>query len=101
MFFHLSGLPWDWMEMCGPGGLTPWSPTKHDIGACFQQLFLEIPFSGLFAAVSAYHIGAGVSRRSNISYRRWTIRARMACSLLIALVPLVKLAVALLFSIGE
>lgn len=86
----MANFTWNWVEMCGPGGLVPWYPTKHDIGACFQQLFLQVPVLLLFAVVSAYYYGIRPDLRSNVTHRKWTIRVRLFSSLAIALVPVTR-----------
>lgn len=76
--------------MCGPGGLVPWYPTKRDIGACFQQIFLQVPVLLVFAIASAYYYGIRHERMSNVVHRKWTIRVRLLSSMAIALIPVIR-----------
>ena len=80
---------WSWVEMCGPGGLVPWYPSKRDIGSCFQQLFLLVPVSIIFAIVSAYYCGAK-SDRTRYQNRKCIIQSRFTVSLLIAIIPVIR-----------
>lgn len=81
---------WNWMEMCGPGGMVPWYPTSHDIGACFQQLFLQVPVLTLFALASAYYYGFRQRRCHNRPSRLWIVRTRLFCSATNALLPIIR-----------
>lgn len=49
-------MDWNYTVLC-PTGLSPWSPNSNDIAPCFQQLFLQIPSTVLFATLSSYHCG--------------------------------------------
>lgn len=85
--------------MCGPGGLVPWYPSKHDVGLCFQQIFLQVPVLILFAITSAYYYG-NRSERTNYRQQKWAIRFRFIFSLLIALVPVARTIVGIEFAYG-
>ncbi|KAK6642139.1 hypothetical protein RUM44_013862 [Polyplax serrata] len=91
---------WSWIEMCGPGGLVPWYPTKHDIGSCFQQIFLLVPVLILFAIVSAYCYGSRTDSRITFRHQKRILQLRFTFSLLIALLPVVKLIVGIEYSFG-
>lgn len=36
---------WNWTELCGyQGSIRPVNPETHNIGLCFQQLYLQVSF---------------------------------------------------------
>lgn len=81
---------WNWDEMCGPDGLTVWSPIHQDLGICFQKLCLRVPVLTLLAAVSAYYCGR---------QDRWVVRdpnmikvilVRSIIALILAIEPIVR-----------
>ena len=39
---------WNFTNLCGAEGIQMWSSSRHDIGICFQQLFLDIPVLGKY-----------------------------------------------------
>lgn len=82
---------WDWEQMCGPGGLNIWSQPRHDLGLCFQQLYLHIPVLSLFACSSAYFFGrhAGYVTRGRVQL--YAINFRSFVSLCLALLPLLQI----------
>lgn len=41
-------LAWNITNFCGDEGLAIWNGARHDIGLCFQQVFLDIPVLGRF-----------------------------------------------------
>lgn len=81
---------WRWEELCGPGGLKIWSPEQHDLGICFQQLFLQIPVLALMAICSAYYCGrqSGFVIRGNIQKR--AIKLRCLIVLILAFLPILQ-----------
>lgn len=56
-FFDSPSWHWRWSEMCGAAGFQIWSQENHDLGLCFQHLFLQIPVLALLAMTSAYFCG--------------------------------------------
>lgn len=81
---------WRWEELCGPGGLKIWSQEQHDLGICFQQLFLQIPVLALMAICSAYYFGrqSGFVIRGNIQKR--AIKLRCVIVLILACLPVLQ-----------
>jgi ATP-binding cassette subfamily C (CFTR/MRP) protein 10 len=82
---------WDWDVMCGPGGLKIWSAQRHDLGLCFQQLFLQIPALALLACSSAYYFGrhTGYVMRGRVQV--YSIYFRCFLALCLALLPLLQI----------
>lgn len=95
--YHLNG---SWIEMCGPGGLVPWYPSKRDVGSCFQKIFLQVPVLILFAIMSAYYYGGRTQRLTSYRSQKWTIRFRFFISLLIAIVPITRTIVGIEYTYG-
>lgn len=81
---------WNWAEMCGPDGLTIWSPTHHDIGVCFQKLCLRIPVLTLLAVVSAYFCGRQDRWVVRDPYMIKVIWVRSIISLVLAVEPIIR-----------
>lgn len=79
---------WRWEEMCGPGGLIIWSPEQHDLGLCFQQLFLQIPVLALLAVTSAYYSGRHISYVARGKFQMRTINLRCCIVAVLTLLPI-------------
>lgn len=79
---------WNWEMFCGPGGLIVWLPQTKDLGLCFQEIYLDIPVLFLLALTSAYYVGLKQNFRHHLT-RQQSIR--MVSSLLLALLPVVKI----------
>lgn len=94
----MANMNFSWMDLCGPEGLIPWYPTRHDVGVCFQQIFLEIPVLITFAVVSAYYYGNRPLRGTGSQQRRLRIRFRLAISLIIAILPVIHETIKLKFT---
>lgn len=88
---------WDyvWTDLCGPGGLQIWSPILHDLGLCFQRLFLDIPVLVLLAIFSAYYFGRHDYHVIRGKTQLYAINFRCLIVLLLALLPLLKMYIAL------
>ncbi|XP_044256061.1 ATP-binding cassette sub-family C member 10 [Tribolium madens] len=82
---------WDWERMCGPGGLKIWSQPRHDLGLCFQELYLQIPVLGLFACASAYYVGSHIGYVTRGPVQLYAIYFRCLVSLCSALLPLLQI----------
>ncbi|RZC35046.1 hypothetical protein BDFB_002777 [Asbolus verrucosus] len=82
---------WDWEAMCGAGGLNIWSAQRHDLGLCFQQLFLQIPVLSLFACSSAYYFGRHTGYVTRGSVQLYSINFRCFIALCLALLPLLEI----------
>lgn len=82
---------WNWEEMCGPGGLSLWSPQFHDLGICFQHLCLQIPVLALLAIISSYYSGRhfGFVVRGKLQKRFINLRALV--SICLALLPVIHI----------
>ncbi|GLV33119.1 uncharacterized protein CBL_10466 [Carabus blaptoides fortunei] len=81
---------WRWEDMCGAGGLVIWSPVQHDLGLCFQQLFLQIPVLTLLAVTSAYYAGRHVSYVSRGKLQMRAINLRCCIIILLTLLPILE-----------
>lgn len=90
-FLHLHGIQWKWEDMCGPGGLHPWNPVTHDMGYCFQRLFLHIPILFLLAVTSAYYVGKHVRWVVRGRLQEIAINSRSIFTLCIAVIPVIKI----------
>lgn len=86
--------------MCGRGGLVPWSPSKHDVGYCFQQIFVLVPVLILFAIVSAYYYGSRSERRTSARHQKCIIHFRFTFTVFIAIIPIIKFFVGMLYTTG-
>lgn len=82
---------WRWLDMCGPDGLELWSSKQHDLGLCFQQLCLQIPVFTIFAVASAFFFGSHVNFVLRSKAHLYTINARCACVVLLAILPILQL----------
>lgn len=81
---------WYWEDMCGPNGFEFWSLLEHDIGLCFQQLCLQIPFLYLFAIISAFYFGSNVGFVIRSPKELYYINLRCFICLLLAVLPIVQ-----------
>lgn len=98
LFGNFSILPhwrWDWQKLCGPDGLKLWSPKHHDLGLCFQAVFLQFPAYALLAIVSAYFFGRHVHFVSRGKSQLIAINIRCFLVLLLTIFPLIKMYIAL------
>lgn len=86
---------WSWQALCGPEGLKIWSPQRHDIGFCFQQLFLQIPVLVILACCSAYYFGRQTGFVSRGKVPLYSINLRCVIVLLLALLPVLHVYIAL------
>lgn len=82
---------WSWTDLCGPEGLKIWSPQRHDIGLCFQQLFLQIPVLFILAVASSYFFGRqnGFVARSKLQL--FAIKIRSITVFILALLPALQI----------
>lgn len=86
---------WDWQELCGNDGLIIWSPIYHDLGLCFQTLYLQIPIYSLLALISAYYFGRQIEYVSRGKVQLIAIQLRCLIVLLLTIFPLLKIYIAL------
>lgn len=82
-------MDWNSTLLC-PTGLSPWTSNSNDIAPCFQQLFLQIPSTVIFATLSAYHCGRKTFYvlRNDVQLR--SISLRILSVLVLGLFPLFK-----------
>lgn len=88
---------WDyvWQDLCGPDGMQIWSPIHHDLGLCFQRLFLDIPILMLLAVFSAYFFGRHELYVSRGKTQLYAINTRCLLVILLAVLPILKFYIAL------
>lgn len=82
---------WNWTELCGhPGSIRPLNPETHNIGLCFQQLYLQIPILVLIAITSAYYCGRQSYSISREYFSTKSINFRLILILCLGILPIIK-----------
>ncbi|KAJ8945829.1 hypothetical protein NQ318_008713 [Aromia moschata] len=90
----LEGSPlwrWSWEALCGEEGFQIWSPQRHDLGLCFQQLCLHIPVLAVLAVLSAYYFGRREGFVTRGRNQLIAIKIRCTLVLCLAILPLIQI----------
>ncbi|XP_051169843.1 ATP-binding cassette sub-family C member 10 [Leptopilina boulardi] len=82
---------WNWTELCGyQGSIRPLNPETHNIGLCFQQLYLQIPVLVLIAITSAYYCGRQSYSISREYFSTKSINFRLLLIFCLGILPIIK-----------
>lgn len=82
---------WNWTELCGyQGSIRPVNPETHNIGLCFQQLYLQIPVLVLIAITSAYYCGRQSYSISRDYFSTKSINFRLILIICLGILPIIK-----------
>lgn len=82
---------WNWTDFCGPEDFIVWDPVQKDIGQCFQSLCLQFPVLTMIALTSSWYCGKQADWVVRSKFEFNVIRFRYLVTLLLALVPIVRI----------
>ncbi|KAJ8985380.1 hypothetical protein NQ317_007536 [Molorchus minor] len=82
---------WSWPALCGEEGFQIWSSRRHDLGICFQQLCLHIPFLVILAVLSAYYFGRQEGFVTRGKTQLIAIKIRSVLVFCLAVLPIIQI----------
>ncbi|EDS42543.1 multidrug resistance-associated protein [Culex quinquefasciatus] len=86
----MSSWEFSWTDVC-PSGLRPWVKDYNDLAPCFQEICLQLPILVLFAVFSSYYYGSHFRLVFRSGTQRKAIRVRVAASIGLGLIPVMKI----------
>lgn len=91
LLYNSSRWHWQWENFCGPEGFKIWSPERHDLGYCFQQICLQIPVFVILAIISSYYFGLRKGFVTRGPVQLISIHIRCLMILVSALLPVLQI----------